>query len=195
MLWGAPAVGPEAYVELDQHGFRDVSLIEGERIDSILNLNEDGSGDSDGHPEVMLLTDRRVIHLHGNGNRRKALFASIQDMDAVEIAREQQGQGAFIWAGLALMVAILLYIVIGHDVIRIASAIIVALMGVYLIVDQFMSPGKPMLIFKTGSSELRFDLKGDSVSSEVYTFINRLFQLRDESGSGPSSRGRRFSPR
>ena len=180
-------------MDLDELGFRDVSLMEGERIDSALRLG--GDGNSGGEPQVMLLTDRRVIHLQGNGKTRKAVFASIQDIDAVEIGAEHEGSSAFIWAALAFIVAIFLYIVIDQSFARIAAPIAVGLMGLYLIVDQFLSSGKPFVVFKAGTSQLQCDLTGDPSASDIYPFINRLFQLKERTDSGGASRPDRFSPR
>ena len=173
---------------LEQFGFDDVSLIDGETIDSALPIGRT-SGDN---PEVVLLTDRRVIYIRGNGSHRKATFASIHDVEAVEITQEREGGGAFIWAGLAFVVAVLLYIVVDQAFTRIAASIVVAMMGVYLLVDQLFMPGKPLLIFKAGSSQVQFGLKGEPSSPEVYEFINRLFRLKE--ANSPSNGGR-FAPR
>ena len=177
-------------MELARFGITDVSLIEGEHIDSALDLSKDGNKESADSPEVMLLTDRRVIHLHGSGKRRKAVFASIQDINGVELTVEREGTGAFFWAGLAFVVAILLYFAIDNAVGRVLAPITVALMGAYLIVDQRMDSGTPVVIFKVGSSQLQCALHSDGASSDVYTFINRLYQLKEA-----TTRGRRFAPR
>ena len=184
----------EVQVELHQFGITDMSLLDGERIDSALNLAADG-GDSTGHPEVMLLTGKRIIHIHGNGRRRKAAFASIQDIDGVEVGVEPQGTGAYIWAALAFIAAVLLYFAIDHSAGRIAGAVVVALFGAYLIVDHMVGSGRQVVIFKAGSSRLSCDLNADRVSEDVYPFINRLFQLKAEQGPDGLFRTGPFSPR
>ena len=177
-------------MELEEFGITDVSLIDGERIDSAMDLSKDGNTNSGDGPDVMLLTDRRVIHLHGIGKRRNAVFASIQDIDGVEISVEREGTGAFLWAGLAFLVAITLFFAIDHAVGRVLALTTVALMGAYLIVDHRTAVGTPVVIFKAGSSQLECTLKSDGASSDIYVFINRLYQLKDE-----NSRARRFAPR
>ena len=122
-----------------------------------------------------------------------AVFASIQDIEAVEFGVEQDGRGAFIWAALAFLVAILLYIVIDHSIGRIAAAGTVALLGVYLVVDQLTTSGRPVVIFKAGSTQLRCDLETEGASEDAYTFINRLFQLKLENGPDGSHRAGRFA--
>ncbi len=165
-----------------------IGLIEGERIESTLDL----AGDEDrNHSDVMLLTDSRVILINSRRRRSKTIFASIHDIDVVEVVFEQQGYGPYVWAGIAFIVAIALYGIIDNTIGSLVAAGVVALMGVYLIADHLLTPGRPTVAFKTTSSHLQFDLESDEVPEEVYAFINRLFQLRN--GVGP--RGRRFIPR
>ena len=182
-------------MELDQFGFEDFSLMDEERLESALVLESEDGQDSAENPAVMLLTDKRVIHINGNGKHRKAVFASVQDVEAVEVAVQKEGNGSFIWAGLAFFVAFFLFFIIDNSLGRVAAPAVVALMGVYLIVDHLTSPGKQLVIFKTASTQLRADLKGDGASKEVYAFINRLFQLKSENGSDAFSRVNRFAPR
>ena len=119
----------------------------------LLNLDGDAGGSSSGD-EMVLLTDRRVIHAR-NGRRRKAVFASVQDIDAIEISQEQQGVGAFLWAGLAFLVAIILYLMIDAVLTRTLAAAVVAVMGVYLLVDQLLLPGKPLVNLPRGRRPTR----------------------------------------
>jgi hypothetical protein len=181
------------HAQLAQFGFDDISLMDGEHVESSLELADDS--DDSAEPEVILLTDRRVIHLGGNSNRRKAAFASLSDIAIVDVTTQREGIGAFIWAGLAVFVAFMLWQVIEHPLGSAAAGIIVALMGVYLIVDHIMTPGRPVVTFKVGSAEFRANLKGERASSDIYAFINRLFQLKDENGLGSYSRSKHFAPR
>lgn len=181
-------------MSLEEFGLQEVSLLRGERLDSTLDLEGNGDGRSKGG-EVVLLTDRRVIHAR-NGRRRKAVFAAIQDIDTIEISQEQQGAGAFIWAGLAFIVAIMLYLVIDAQLTRIGAAAVVAVMGVYLLADQLLLPGKPLVIFRAGSVQMEVALRAEEVPADVYAFVNRVFQLKDDNGpNSPSGRAHRFSPR
>ncbi len=180
---------------LEEYGFRDVNLMEGERLDSALNLTSDGRFDLDDGPEVMLLTDKRVIHLHGKSKRRQAIFASIQDIDGVEITVQKEGFSAFVWTALAFVVAAMLYVAIDNTAVRIFAAVAVASMGAYLLVDRLMTPGRPLVAFKAGSSQLLCELKSDKATTDIYPFINRLFFLKDENGAGDAYRARRFAPR
>ncbi len=144
---------------------------------------------------MVLLTDRRVIHAR-NGRRRKAVFASIQDIDAIEITQEQHGAGTFLWAGLAFFVAIILYLMIDAALTRTLAAAVVAVMGIYLLVDQLLLPGKPLVIFRAGGVRLEIALKSDDVPANVYAFVNRVFELKDDSGpNGVFARAQRFAPR
>ena len=179
---------------LEELGLEDISLLDGERLDSTLNLDGDGGRRSPGSA-IVLLTDRRVIHAR-NGRRRKAVFASIQDIDAIEISQEQHGAGAFLWAGLAFLVAIILYLMIDALLTRTLAAAVVAVMGIYLLVDQLLLPGKPLVIFRAGGVQIEISLRSQEIPAEVYAFVNRVFELKDDNGpNGAFARVQRFSPR
>ncbi len=181
-------------MSVGEFGLQEVSLLKGERLDSTLDLDGSGNGSS-GSGELVVLTDRRVIHAR-NGRRRKAVFAAIQDIDAIEISQEQQGASAFIWAGLAFIVAIMLYMVIDAALTRIGAAAVVAVMGIYLLADQLLLPGKPLVVFRAGAFQMEVALRSEEVPDDVYAFVNRVFQLKDDaSANGPSARADRFSPR
>ena len=109
-------------MEIARQGFDDVQLMEGERIDSSITLAIGGEGDES--PEVLLLTDSRVIHLNGTGKRRTAVFASVDDISTVEIFTERAGMGVYVWSGLSFMVALLLWRVIDNPIGSVAAAII-----------------------------------------------------------------------
>ena len=167
--------------------------MEGERIDSVLNVRGENEGGK--VSDLVLLTDRRVIHVQGNSRDRRAVFASVEDIEAVEIGSEREGGSGFIWAGLALLAAVLLYFVIDHSVGRIAGAAAVASLGVYLAAEQILTPRRSTALFKAGSSEIRCDLKGDLAKTEVYAFVNRLFQLKSGVSVDLTSRPDGFAPR
>ena len=170
--------------------------MDGERMDSELDLAGDGARDRANAEHVVLLTDRRVIYLDGKHRPRRAVFASIEDVDAVEIAEEDEGLGAFVWAALAFVAALFLYFVIDNFAGKISGTVAVALLGVYLIVDRLISPGRRVMVFKTGPADLRCPLKkGDRPADDIYPFINRLFELKAASGSDGLERARRFAPR
>ena len=180
-------------MEIARHGFDDVQLMEGERIDSSITLAL--GGEKDESPEVLLLTDSRVIHLNGTGKRRTAVFASVDDISTVEISSERGGLGVYVWSALAFIVALLLWRVIDHPIGSVAAAVLVALMGVYLIADHLMSAGTSVATFKTSASEFKVELRGEGDTQEnVYYFINRLFQMKESGGKGALEPGR-FAPR
>ena len=135
------------------------------------------------------------MHLNGDPKNIRAAFVSIRDVEIVDVRLEQEGIGAFIWAGLAFFVAVMLWRVIDHPLGSAAAGLVVAAMGIYLIADRIMTPGRPVVTFKTGASEFRADLKSERAASEVYDFINRLFQLREDSGPASFSSPNHFARR
>ena len=183
-------------MDLQRLGFGEVSLIEGEKIDTLLDLRDGAGVGSTQDPEVVLLTDRRVIHLASNGRRRKAVFMAIQDIDGVEIDSEREGRyAAFIWGGLALFVAVMLWQVWDQPYWSVVAAVGVVLMGAYLMVDRLISSATMRATFKAGSSEVQCALQSDKAAHDIYTLVNRLGELQSAAGRDGAGRGTNFAPR
>ena len=148
------------------------ALLYGERLESML---PSGGGRS----SVVLLTDRRVIGLSGRGRQREASYASIRDVSSVHLSYEQEGRGNLGWAVLGLVVAVLLFATIDNPIGKLLAPAAAAAISIYLIVDRFTVPGRRVLSFRAGASEVRCDLPDRLDSSEVYEFVNRMYELRD----------------
>ena len=180
---------------MDDTESKDVVLMDGERIESVLSLRNGLSKGYQGGSEAILLTDKRVIHLNANGQRRDSLFLSIQDVDVVEITNPREGFGVFLWSGLSLIVAIALWFVWDHPFGSPVAAVAVALMGVYVIGDRILSAGATHTTLRSGSSRLKWELKTAQASQDTYTFVNQLFQLKGDAGKEQPGRAQYFAPR
>ncbi len=186
----------QASADLGKLGFTGVSLMDGESVDSALNLPNGAADEHDGAAEIVLLTDRRLIRLSAGGRRREATFVSLYDIEAVEVASERSsGVAGYLWGGLAFLVALLTWRVWDNPVWSGVVAGIVALMGVYLIVDYALSPAAVRATFKVGGSEFDCGLNGSEASEEINGFVNRLFALKDAGGVVQQSQSRDFAPR
>ena len=170
----------EASVEIEKLGIHDITLMDEERIEASLNV---GDGRREAPPagtDVVLLTDRRIIHLAAKGGRRKAVFASLQDVGTAEITREGVGYGGYVWGVVAFFVALMLWQVWDHPLGSPLGALAVALMGVYLIIDHRLSPPTMRARFTAGSTTVECGVEGAQAAQDIYGFVNRLFQLKDE---------------
>ncbi len=168
------------------------TLLEGERIAAAL---ETGGGNGQmwfRRRETLILTDSRLIHSSEGGRRRGTVIVAVRDVDSVEVTSVRPGIGAYVWAALAVVLSLVLFLNIEHDTWRILAALVVLAMGVYLVVNQILDSGEPTAVFRTGGSEIRwpYDVKKDSEA--VYDFINRLYQVKENSLLRSS---RTFSPR
>ena len=176
-----------------QDGSIPVSLMSGESVQASVGRFE-GAGSRE--CDVLLLTDRRIIHVsHSNADNGIAI-AALDDIGVVELTQWPAGSyGAFIWAALAFLVAFMLWRVIESQWLSVGAAVAVALMGVYLIVDRLMSRGERALVFRASGGELRVELTGAERQSEAETLTARLFELKEERASTRQSHASRFSPR
>ena len=179
-------------MELEKLGFGDVTMMDGERIVATLNLR-DGPGDG---TDAIMLTDKRLIHLVEKGRNREAALVSLQDVSAVEINSERRGgYSGFIWGALALVAALLVWRVWDNPALSFLAALGVALMGVYLVVDQLLSPNTLRAVFRAGSHQLELSVDNAHESGDVYAFANRLFELKGEGRREQAEQRIDFAPR
>lgn len=181
-------------METDRQGFGDLALMADERVDSVFDVENGLVSDGQDLSEVLLLTNRRVIHLNGRRDRRQAVFVSLLNVDAVEVTNQPQGYGAFVWAGLALLVAVGVWQAWDHPLKPLAALLVVA-MGVYLVVDRLLFPGNAYAVVNAGPSQLRLKINSASSSRDIYELVNRLFQLQTEAANGAAPGAVRFPPR
>ena len=173
-----PESGADGVVEprSESHAaaLRGLALMDGEHIESSLNLNGDGAANRD----ALLLTDRRLIQI-GAESQRSVSFMAVRDVDSASIATEPRGYGGYIWGVLSLSVAAMLWTIWDHPVGSFIAPIIVVLMGVYLVVDQVLSVGNLVAYFKAGSSVISVRLDDHVPSEELSDFLNRVFELKE----------------
>jgi hypothetical protein len=165
-------------IQLSQFGFEDLSLLDGEQVEISLDLT-DGSPEAT-DPEVLVLTDRRLLHLGGNRRNRMVSIAAVPDIGIMQMTNEKEGAGPFIWAALAFFVGIMLWQVVDHAIGGPAAGIVLFLMGLYLIYDRLTSPGKNIIVFKSGVGEIRVEVRNEDVWTEIDGLTHRLFRLKDE---------------
>ena len=166
-----------------------VSLMPGESAVARVGVDS-GNGD------VLMLTDRRLIHVIGFESKKRISFAAIEDIATVELTDQpSSGYGAFVWAGLAFLVAVMLWRVIDSQWVSVGAAIVVALMGVYLIADRLLSKGEHILVFKAGGGEIRVDLNRGMRQCEAERLATKLFELKEERTSSRYTGASKFSPR
>lgn len=170
--------------DLESHGAQGLNLLDDEALERVIRL--DDASDEDASGTLLLLTDKRVIYLSGEGKRRRAMYASVRDVQAVEIGYHARGSSAYVWAGLAFLAAFFLFFVIENTLGRIVGPVVVAGMGVYLIVDNLLTPNRQFVVFRAAGSQLLVDLDGDGVTEAVNEFIARLFQLKEAPSREPA---------
>ena len=173
----------------------DVILMEGEHIEAALNWNGDTGDRVQNDADVLLLTDRRVVLVNRDGRSRNAVFVAVEDVDSVEVSSESGGYGGYVWGGLAFFVGFILWRMWEHPIGSVLGPVAVALIGVYLIADQLLSPKTQRATFRAGSSQIHCSFDDSSTVTDPYALVNRLFQLKAAAGRGRTGVGRSFAPR
>ena len=97
-------------IDLEQTPFTDVDLIDGERAETTISLSDDPKGRRGAATDMLVLTDRRLIHLADDGRAREAVFIWLADIIAVRVGTERTGGvGGYVWGVLSVIAAILVW--------------------------------------------------------------------------------------
>ena len=176
-----------------QSEFGGITLMPDERIVASLGITDRDRRDDDG--DAIALTDSRVILTNAERGRQRAAFMAIDDISAVEIARRPEGYSNFVWAGIAFFVAAMLWRAIDSQTLAIAAAAIVALMGVYLVIDRLTSRGNPRIAFRAATAELDAAIPDDGELANAHALANKLFELKQARADRALPQPRVFAPR
>ena len=89
----------------------------------------------------------------------------------------------------------MLWRAIDSQTLAIAAAAIVALMGVYLVIDRLTSRGNPRITFMAASSEINSPLADDGELADAHALANKLFELKQARADRALPQPRVFAPR
>ena len=158
------------------HEYGGLELMEGERIDRTISAVSGNGKSSNRRKESLLLTNSRIIHISGDGD--EVLMASVDDIDLVEFVVINEGYGAFLWAGLSVILSVALYGILENQIARVILPLMVLGMGVYLIVNRLFFSGGTAAVFHTGGSAITWPFQSSDESQEVNDFIKGLYQMK-----------------
>ena len=176
----------------DENHFERLDLMDGEKIEKSISAMSQRGRNSGRSSDSLLLTNYRVIHVAGASGGTDVVMASVNDIDTVEFVEMTEGYGAFLWAGLSVVLSVALYGILENQIARVIVPLMVLGMGVYLVVNRIFFTGGPAALFRTGGSEIAWPFRTPSESDEIRDFINELYRLK--SAQGAESAGP-FAPR
>lgn len=189
--------------------FEGFAFLEGEQVETTLDLLREPEdphvGDasatprrrkrkkpSDANTSLIVLTDRRIIHLVDNSKGRESVFMSLSDVSAVRVESQRPGRAAgFVWGGISLLAAALLWAVWDRPVLDAVAAGAVALMGLYIVLDYIMAPHVVQMIISAGSSQLAMGVHESISTQRMNGFANSVFEAKSNvhyRGIGESTR-------
>ena len=170
-------------VQLDKLGFSGKTLMDDEAVDTSLSLKHGLVPRPDKDSQLLLLTNLRVIHLSRRGRRSEVSFASLKDVQAVDISISMRDYSALVWSILALIVGVLLWQVVNSTVASVILGIAMGLIALFFLGEFWLSAEKVTITFRAGSAQIRGHLGSRGASSRAYAFVNRFFQLRGSQDS------------
>lgn len=164
--------------------FAGVYLMQDEYTDSTLNLAGNKPSLVKSNRSAVILTNRRVIVVQNNSQLQNTTFISLSDVHSIEIQKQKEGPSAFVWASMAFICALFLYMAVDTAVLRVLSSVGVAALGIYLVGERLLLARPVSLIFRTGSTELGCAIQNIYYNQHIlYSFINKVFELRAKAAS------------
>ena len=110
-------------IDLGQTAFADVDLLDGEWAETTLSLSDDPKRRRGSATDMLVLTDRRLIHLADDGRAREAVFIWLADIIAVRVGTERTGGvGGYVWGVLSIIAAILVWRIWDRPVLDVVAA-------------------------------------------------------------------------
>lgn len=176
--------------------FDGLTFMDGERVETTLNLlgeteyPKDGDvskaprrkwrkNPADAHTNLLVLTDRRLIHLVYNASERESAFVSLSAVSAVRMDARRPGRSAgYVWGGISLLTAALLWAVWDQPVLDVVAAGVVVLMGLYIMLDYVMAPHAVRMTISAGLSQMTMGVHGSISTQRMNDFANRVFEAK-----------------
>ena len=176
--------------------FDGLTFMDGERVETTLNLLGEteypkdgdvskaprrkwGKNPADAHTNLLVLTDCRLIHLVYNASGRESAFVSLSSVSAVQMNARRPGRAAgFVWGGISLLAAALLWAVWDQPVLDVVAAGVVALMGLYILLDYVMAPHAVQMTISAGLSQMTMGVHGSISTQRMNDFANRVFEAK-----------------
>ena len=183
-------------LDFGETAFDGLAFMDGERVETTLNLlgeteyPKDGDvskaprrkwrkNPADAHTNLLVLTDRRLIHLVYNASERESAFVSLSAVSAVRMDARRPGRSAgYVWGGISLLTAALLWAVWDQPVLDVVAAGVVALMGLYIMLDYVMAPHAVRMTISAGLSQMTMGVHGSISTQRMNDFANRVFEAK-----------------
>ncbi len=171
-------------------GLRGLALLPGEKVEQMFSPRDGLVDQAPPEGELLVMTNQRIIgFIHGDG-RRTSLLTSLSELRAV--ALKSTGRNSkHVLQGLGLVVAgLLAYVLIGYTFFtnggQVLGALvggIIGLIGVMLLSRYFFWEDEGTITFQSGSWEISFPYFSQKASADVYSLVDRFFQLKLQSSA------------
>ena len=152
-------------------------MMNGERLDMMLGERRGLKAEMGKERNALLLTDRRVVRLSKAGPVLEESFVSLMDVEVAEVRLMSRGIKPLMRIALLLAGACSALVTIPLFPLALALAAILGLSGFYYLLKYVTASKEGAVAFRTESHTLEIPFRGNMLG-QVYTFINRFFQLK-----------------
>ena len=191
---------------------RGLPLMDGERVQERFAANAGLVGGSPKKGPLLLITNLRVISFLRGGNVKETYLAPIDELKTVIVKGKSRGVRNLIQGILLILAGILAYFIIGYirsstwSEVSIASIVglIIIVFGASYLARHLLWQPEGEIVFQGGTWEkpsqnnrgsvesyqwqMSFPYRSEKANDEVYTLVNRFFEIRNLDGHGGEGR-------
>ena len=185
---------------------RGLPLMEGEQVQERFASNQGIVGGFPKNGPLLLITNLRVISFLRGGDVKDTYLAPISELRSVAVKGKPRGVRNLIQGILFVLLGILAYFIIGYirestwSEISIASVVgvIIIVFGASYLARHLLWEPEGEIVFQGGTWErsspdnrggvesyrwqVSFPYRSDKANDEVYTLVNRFFEIRSLNG-------------
>ena len=162
-------------------GAKRVRLLPGEEFQIALEPHGGVFFQPQDLPEVLLLTDLRVIHRGVREGQRFLTIAPLSQVTSLDLRDRQRLPGRLLMGGLlmgiGILVAAVTWTILEAEVLALVIGGIPTVVGIYFLMAFLFSADEGSLSFFTPGHSINFPLRSHRAGEEAYLVVERFWEL------------------
>ena len=166
----------------DSYSVRQLSLLEGETVREKFVSDGGLVSDSPHKGQLLVLTNQRLISFTNTDGHRETFLAPLEELKGISVKTHTRGFKDIVQGLFFVMLGVMAYLVLGYVLEGVAIALslgfALVFVGVLFFSRHLFWEEEGSITFQGSSWEFSFPYRTNRASADVYTLINRFFQLK-----------------
>ena len=166
----------------DRQSVRELSLLEGEQVEQLFVPDSGLVSDTPWKGQLLVLTNQRLISFMQSDGHNETLLAPLDELKGVSVKANARGSRDLVQGFALIVIGILSYLIVGYVLEGVAIALAlgaaIGVVGMLFIIKYLFWEEEGTVTFQAGDWEVSFPYKTNLASSDVYSLVERFFQLK-----------------